>query len=194
MLFAGENAADLAQETCEVFPAGSADASVTEPVQSDIPTLILSGEYDPITPPSFGEAVAPGFSNAQNIVFPNQGHAVAGSECGLAVALDFMANPDSPVDQTCIASSPTPPFVAPSLEGTTFEPFEEPLLGVSGVSPEGWISQGFGTFVRDDASIADQLVLLQQAIPAPPAQFIGCLLYTSPSPRDQRGSRMPSSA
>ena len=25
-------------------------------------------------------------------------------------------------------------------------------------------------------------------------QFLGCLLYTSPSPRDQRGSRMPSSA
>ena len=24
--------------------------------------------------------------------------------------------------------------------------------------------------------------------------FSGCLLYTSPSPRDQRGSRMPSSA
>ena len=27
-----------------------------------------------------------------------------------------------------------------------------------------------------------------------PGQFIICLLYTSPSPRDQRGSRMPSSA
>ena len=26
------------------------------------------------------------------------------------------------------------------------------------------------------------------------AEIIGCLLYTSPSPRDQRGSRMPSSA
>ena len=25
-------------------------------------------------------------------------------------------------------------------------------------------------------------------------QSVGCLLYTSPSPRDQRGSRMPSSA
>ena len=25
-------------------------------------------------------------------------------------------------------------------------------------------------------------------------QYLGCLLYTSPSPRDQRGSRMPSSA
>ena len=28
----------------------------------------------------------------------------------------------------------------------------------------------------------------------PPEPFEGCLLYTSPSPRDQRGSRMPSSA
>ena len=28
----------------------------------------------------------------------------------------------------------------------------------------------------------------------PIMQAIGCLLYTSPSPRDQRGSRMPSSA
>ena len=27
-----------------------------------------------------------------------------------------------------------------------------------------------------------------------PVQYEGCLLYTSPSPRDQRGSRMPSSA
>ena len=26
------------------------------------------------------------------------------------------------------------------------------------------------------------------------AEAFGCLLYTSPSPRDQRGSRMPSSA
>ena len=28
----------------------------------------------------------------------------------------------------------------------------------------------------------------------PPEQYLACLLYTSPSPRDQRGSRMPSSA
>ena len=30
--------------------------------------------------------------------------------------------------------------------------------------------------------------------PNAPAEVRGCLLYTSPSPRDQRGSRMPSSA
>ena len=32
------------------------------------------------------------------------------------------------------------------------------------------------------------------ALVASADRFMGCLLYTSPSPRDQRGSRMPSSA
>ena len=31
-------------------------------------------------------------------------------------------------------------------------------------------------------------------VPVMNRQFYNCLLYTSPSPRDQRGSRMPSSA
>ena len=31
-------------------------------------------------------------------------------------------------------------------------------------------------------------------VPFGTSKKIGCLLYTSPSPRDQRGSRMPSSA
>ena len=32
------------------------------------------------------------------------------------------------------------------------------------------------------------------AIPETEGMYFSCLLYTSPSPRDQRGSRMPSSA
>ena len=35
---------------------------------------------------------------------------------------------------------------------------------------------------------------LQESIDRKFLRFMGCLLYTSPSPRDQRGSRMPSSA
>ena len=42
-----------------------------------------------------------------------------------------------------------------------------------------------GLFHVEIARIANQATI---------AQFIDCLLYTSPSPRDQRGSRMPSSA
>ena len=51
--------------------------------------------------------------------------------------------------------------------------------------------------------IINEIVTIKQNIPAPeydkckqfmPLQHGDCLLYTSPSPRDQRGSRMPSSA
>ena len=36
--------------------------------------------------------------------------------------------------------------------------------------------------------------LLEHSLGENIAQYLACLLYTSPSPRDQRGSRMPSSA
>ena len=39
--------------------------------------------------------------------------------------------------------------------------------------------------------VADKM---KQISPEGIAVLVGCLLYTSPSPRDQRGSRMPSSA
>ena len=44
------------------------------------------------------------------------------------------------------------------------------------------------TFI--DSTTATELNDLTQEL----EEYINCLLYTSPSPRDQRGSRMPSSA
>ena len=38
------------------------------------------------------------------------------------------------------------------------------------------------------------MILLESVFITTVAGYLGCLLYTSPSPRDQRGSRMPSSA
>ncbi len=165
-------AAEVWADTCAAFPSGQAPAADNEPVESDVPALLLSGEYDPITPPSFADAVEPGLTNSQNIVHPNQGHAVTSDECGLDLALAFFAAPGAEVDTACLESSQPPPFVAPSLEGTVLEPFQESQLGILGVRPEGWSDQGFGASVRDDASIADQLVLLQQAAPAGEAQLV----------------------
>ena len=44
-----------------------------------------------------------------------------------------------------------------------------------------------------EATLDDNVAALQR-ITLTPRFMKGCLLYTSPSPRDQRGSRMPSSA
>ena len=91
----------------------------------------------------------------------------------MAIALDFLADPDSEADQSCIATSSEPIWVPTSLEGIGFEPFEEPMLGITGVLPEGWDDQGLGISVRSDSNLAHQTVVIQQAGPIPADQFIG---------------------
>src|SRR4029450_1263107 len=44
------------------------------PVVSDVPTLILAGEGDPITPPEWGRRVAEDLSNAYFYEFPGSAH------------------------------------------------------------------------------------------------------------------------
>ena len=55
-------------------------------------------------------------------------------------------------------------------------------------TPQGWESF---TGALQGARVIESIEANTQVITAVPR---GCLLYTSPSPRDQRGSRMPSSA
>ena len=53
---------------------------------------------------------------------------------------------------------------------------------------------GVEDFVRRPVASSDLAQVLQQRLSPRRKQHSACLLYTSPSPRDQRGSRMPSSA
>ena len=52
--------------------------------------------------------------------------------------------------------------------------------------PEGYSVLRHASGELNDDALADYLVVVHKSQ--------ACLLYTSPSPRDQRGSRMPSSA
>ena len=56
----------------------------------------------------------------------------------------------------------------------------------------GWIFMGLYFYLQSEyyVEISDPVLVLMTASALPGS----CLLYTSPSPRDQRGSRMPSSA
>lgn len=77
-------------------------------VESDIPTLIFSGEFDPITPPTWGQLAAETLSKSQFLAFPGFGHGVLdsgidGGACSRQIVTDFLADPELPVDASCVS-------------------------------------------------------------------------------------------
>lgn len=70
-----------------------------------IPTLLLSGEYDPVTPPDYGDRVAQTLPDAVHIVFPGVGHgAMISDACPAAIAAAFLDDPAAELDRTCVES------------------------------------------------------------------------------------------
>jgi len=82
------------------------------PVQSDVPALLLSGEFDPITPPAWGALAAETLSRSTVYTVPGVGHGVVFSSiCARRIAVDFLRNPDQPPDAGCLATAGPPFFV-----------------------------------------------------------------------------------
>lgn len=97
-----------------VWTHARSDAIENKPVVSDIPTLVLSGDYDPITPPSWGDAAAQYLSNSYHFVFRAMGHGTADLKpCTRQVTLAFLQNPTRKPDGACVAQMPAPDFYIP---------------------------------------------------------------------------------
>lgn len=75
---------------CEVWPRGAVDSDFRKPVGSKVPALLLSGEYDPATPPAYGTAAATGFEHHLHVVVPGQGHGQTGLPCVQRLLRDFI--------------------------------------------------------------------------------------------------------
>ncbi len=106
----------LQQQGCEMWPRGTVDSSFYEPVQSSIPTLILSGEIDPVTPPLWGDAIAKTLTNSRHIVMPGTGHTAGGTGCGRRLIRAFVdAGSTQNLDTSCVDKVTRPPyFVTPA--------------------------------------------------------------------------------
>jgi|APFre7841882724_1041349.scaffolds.fasta_scaffold14483_2 hypothetical protein len=98
---------------CEAWQPGSADPRESQPVASDVPTLIVAGEFDPVTPPEFAIRIQQGLRRAQILVVPGFGHLrlLSGSDCTSALAPAFLRSPERQLDGTCLAQLPPMEFV-----------------------------------------------------------------------------------
>lgn len=98
------------KKTCDVWPHLEVSSSFKEPVVSDLPVLLLSGELDPVTPPSFAETTMKSLSNAQHLVAKGQGHNVFPLGCMPTIISDFIDDPEKELDTDCMSDFNYTPF------------------------------------------------------------------------------------
>ncbi|HKV07613.1 MAG TPA: alpha/beta fold hydrolase [Thermoanaerobaculia bacterium] len=65
---------------CEIWPRGKVPADFHQPVRSDVPVLLISGERDPVTPPEGAEKASRFMTNRLHVVVPRGSHG-GGGEC-----------------------------------------------------------------------------------------------------------------
>jgi pimeloyl-ACP methyl ester carboxylesterase len=94
---------DFTLAQCAVWPRGAVPDDFHTPLNSSVPTLLLSGEFDPVTPPRYGEAVLKGLANGRHLVLTGQGHNVIGVGCTPRLAARFIDTADAQaLDADCL--------------------------------------------------------------------------------------------
>ncbi|MDH5227753.1 MAG: alpha/beta hydrolase, partial [Gammaproteobacteria bacterium] len=100
------------QAQCGEWPRGPMPADFHQPVQSDKPVLLLSGELDPVTPPRYGAEVQRALSQSRHFVLRGQGHTVMGVGCTPRLIAEFIERADArALDGSCLEQLQySPPF------------------------------------------------------------------------------------
>lgn len=110
-LILGDTMVAAMRAQCAEWPKGSRPANFHEPLKSDLPVLLLSGQFDPVTPARYGDAVAKGLSRARHLVAPGQGHNVMGRGCMPRIVKRFIDTLETDqLDAGCIADLGATPF------------------------------------------------------------------------------------
>lgn len=80
---------------CPVWRVAPAPATERQPVKSEVPTLLLSGGYDWLTPPAWAREAAKTLSASRNLVFRAQGHGVVVQDaCAARLRDAFIEDPN----------------------------------------------------------------------------------------------------
>jgi len=111
--FGGNYRLEQQRAACKEWPRGTVSSAHRRPTTSAIPTLLLSGEFDPVTPPTGADEVARGLSRGRHIVIRNNGHPIGNAEAciGRMIGQFLDAGSVSGIDDRCAADNPAPPFL-----------------------------------------------------------------------------------
>lgn len=109
------------KKVCSLYPKGNIPKAYYDAPNSNVPTLILSGKFDPVTPPHWGDLVEKGLTRSRHIVIEGGHHFVSLLGCTPDIISEFIDKPISlnTIDTNCVKNiTPTPFFIdnaGPSL-------------------------------------------------------------------------------
>jgi pimeloyl-ACP methyl ester carboxylesterase len=96
---------------CGLWPRGEVPQGFHEPVYSDLPVLLMSGERDPVTPPVYAAQTAETFPNSLNLVARGQAHSVMKIACLRDITTEFIDKGSvENLDTSCVENIRPSPF------------------------------------------------------------------------------------
>ncbi len=110
--FLGDGRVRSQKAVCEIWPSGEVAEDFGEPVNADNPTLLLSGVFDPVTQPEWGEITAKHLPNSLHLTAP-AAHGVGGS-CIQEIIIKFVESGSlTGLKTDCVDLMKAPPFRLP---------------------------------------------------------------------------------
>ena len=105
---------------CGVWQTQFADASTYAPVESAIPTLILTAEFDDRTPTEYGLRIGARLKNSYLYEIPGAVHGTISGTCQDRILLQFLEAPARAPDASCIATQSVWTFETSNLDVQRF--------------------------------------------------------------------------
>jgi pimeloyl-ACP methyl ester carboxylesterase len=91
--FLGDYRLRQQRAACALWPRGDIPKDYAEPTRAGMPALILTGRWDPVTPPVYGDMAAEHLPNSLHVVVPHGGHGFGGLDgldCIRNLTTDFV--------------------------------------------------------------------------------------------------------
>jgi len=93
-----------ARAICELWGVDRVPVEELSLPKSSVPTLLMSGQFDSISPKELAAAVARNLTNSYEIVVPSAGHsAIESGPCSISIALAFLEDPTQKPDDSCLS-------------------------------------------------------------------------------------------
>lgn len=110
--FLGSEGLALWHTACALWPRAELPDGFEQLAPSKVPALLLSGDLDPVTPPTWGEATLELFPQGRHLVVPGTGHNTSHVGCVPRLIADFLDTADAAsLDASCVEKVVRPPFV-----------------------------------------------------------------------------------